>query len=184
MNRHPLNLLTALSLLLFAVVAVPWVRGLWISDHWQWADEDVAGRRRNLIAFESGGGLLSVRVMTDIDPAWSSPQRLVYYSRRPADELTRGPWPWADVDADFVAVRVLAGDRGGHAYDRFVIVPCWAAAAAAGMLPSARLARHWLRRRRNTRLDRPRCPVCDYDLRATPGRCPECGEGITIRAAW
>ena len=51
-------------------------------------------------------------------------------------------------------------------------VPYWPLAAAAALLPGARVLSA-LRRWRQGRIGM--CRSCGYDLRATPDRCPECG---------
>ena len=54
--------------------------------------------------------------------------------------------------------------------------PHWLPVCVFGFLPALAAVRfmttHW---RRYRRLLAGACPVCAYDLRATPGRCPECG---------
>jgi hypothetical protein len=55
---------------------------------------------------------------------------------------------------------------------RWVSIPLWSIAWAGAMGPAIALRRILLRRRRRRRGE---CLACGYDLRASPGRCPECG---------
>ncbi len=56
--------------------------------------------------------------------------------------------------------------------DRWISFPHWVPLAIVMPVPLHRAMRMLQRRRR---MRRNRCPDCAYDLRATPGRCPECG---------
>jgi hypothetical protein len=53
--------------------------------------------------------------------------------------------------------------------------PFWLAVAAFAIIPSLRIAAIANRIRHKNRKRAGLCPSCGYDLRATPGRCPECG---------
>jgi hypothetical protein len=55
---------------------------------------------------------------------------------------------------------------------RVLTFPHWVVVVAFTVAPAARLAG---RRRRRRRAVLGLCTNCGYDLRATPGRCPECG---------
>jgi hypothetical protein len=61
---------------------------------------------------------------------------------------------------------------------RFV-VPYWFLAVTGAGLPAIRIASTAWRERR-WRLRTGLCAACGYDLRATPNRCPECGEAASL----
>jgi hypothetical protein len=58
----------------------------------------------------------------------------------------------------------------------YASMPAWPTVAALLVLPLVATVRAARSMRRRRRAARGQCAACGYDLRATPDRCPECGE--------
>jgi hypothetical protein len=162
MKRRLLNLLTVLSLLLCVAVVALWVcvpRGRparfytsahRYSAHWTidsvWL-EVTAGVR------DAHGGF-----------------------RAPPGQGWASKWDWPQpLPLGFGYGRSPAGDPGAAFY-RGVALPWWFVFTAPSLLPAWRLGAWYLSQRQRRRASANKlCPSCGYDLRATPDKCPECG---------
>lgn len=71
------------------------------------------------------------------------------------------------------AQSISYGDSGD--VGDWIVVPHWAVASFASILPGIWVVRLW---RANRRSPLGYCPTCGYDLRASNDRCPECGTPI------
>jgi predicted outer membrane lipoprotein len=84
----------------------------------------------------------------------------------------------------WIAWRFATSETNDDTYEAFVGMTVWcvllAAAFAVVTILAVALAayRDRDRRRRAAGL----CHCCGYDLRATPGRCPECGNRARVKA--
>ena len=201
MTRRLLNLVTAMSLLLCVATAVAWVRsygcerpsvtlpaGRWHVGNWR--------GRVWVIRHAPNDDPSFVRTTVHLAPAGPRPVALIK-----ALVFERGsPWdakhgmPSVLLSRPYVLVNLPDGagfdDACGFAtatgrlpatvpplrqYPNVLqaaAVPHWFPAALTAAAPAAWLLRK-LHARRRARAGL--CPACAYDLRATPGRCPECG---------
>ena len=185
MIRRLLNLLTALSLLLCVAACVLWVRSYWTFSE---AGYHV-GRcfeRRYDVRYKSDSIHLTVdRGRFYVEHSWEQCDRVV----GPPPLYTEGRhWDWFEYHGrsggDRYAGRAWDLQSGGFGMQRgsggfdgltlgvtLVGIPAWALALGFATAPAITATR-WRRRGPQRR---GRCASCGYDLRATPGRCPECG---------
>jgi hypothetical protein len=144
-----------------------------------WGHRDI---RMRFIAYdaslESGCLLITERLGNQLKPHFDTD----YAIRRRLDLRVPEPLGWNDglVRKMFSIWRTPLATSSGYYYYSRVRVPLWPLSFLM-LLP----ALHFAHRKYNERMTRRRirkgcCPVCGYDLRASPDRCPECGAERTI----
>ena len=142
-----------------------WVRSYGGPDYVQYVSSDQWS-----LSLISGHGTLDVLVI----PEWRQDPEFrrgrydayVYYGTRYSKRFlgfgTDVQWP----------------EYGG----RYVNIPHWFVAGCTALIAALCGRVFWRRSRRHRLRATGRCTACGYDLRATPGRCPECGAQASAAA--
>ena len=175
MRRRLLNLLTAVSLLVCVAACVLW------GSSYRYIDEVHFGRVPFSISVFSQQGLCRAD-WTARWPGHSYGLAGRHKALRPKD-LDRGSGyflrecgtragPFGAGEWVVPCGNTTPGGPDIPTPYAVVVAPHWALALVAAVLPASR----FLHRRHNQRRARAGlCRSCGYDMRATPGRCPECG---------
>lgn len=186
-----LTFLSALSLLLCVASALLWVRSHIINDTFWWGrvSHNPDGQDSVMLYIRCDwGGFCVARTgghypkeFLDAHPNNRSPEG-PFRGRRSWSASAVYPYQGRRAGAP-VAFRVagfeLTTGLRPNSKDPFrrhtaaMVVPIWALTVLTALPPAVSLVRR-LRRRPLPAGTRP-CPRCNYDLRATPDRCPECG---------
>jgi len=195
LRRWIFNGLAALSLLLFVAAIALLVRSTWISDEFYFTTASPAANGNAKVVlcdgFIQGGGIsvdlgilrMASRLVSAPPPyheyvlpggyiharSWFARPHgpIVTITSRPVIECGQFGVQWT-------VVKWSVPSRQGDTH-LTVAIPLWSLVAAFAVLPLMWDVRHRRRHRTKTRGRAGQCPICGYDMRATPTRCPECG---------
>ena len=187
MKRRLLNLLTLLSLLLAAAAAVVWVLSYQpVNVSVGYFGNFPFGVRRD------GAENFRIRVGGYGFAAWARRGHAHFYWQelRSKDKRPAVGSMWAEVkpsDPSLFGFALKRAPRGPAnpgrstrwARQGVLRVPLWSLVVLPLGPPAWSLRRRYVRRREQRRRARGLCPACGYDIRATPGQCPECGAAAT-----
>ena len=171
--RYTLASLTIFSLLLCLLICFAWLRSFRLFETIEW---DTANGRAFISSSGGRGAIAYVKILEPVGQILDPIGHGGTIYRRNGD-----PLPLADEGPSLSEVGhhvhcFLFDWRDGHSTEWFrrwrLILPWWLPFTLTALLPALAL-QHRLRHARRARTGF--CPKCDYDLRATPNRCPECG---------
>jgi hypothetical protein len=191
------SLLAMLSLFVFLATVGLWVRGVFVTDYWCRSRTD----KRGWYSAESRVYLLPGKVRFEafrvyVPEVGFGPDDESFHHFR----LRGGPsgfvagssrlhgfaeWEWGTWREVFrppasirTALSVLGRRFTGEL--RILVIPLYPAVLLSAVLPVS-----WVvgRIRNLRRHQEGHCVICGYDLRATPGRCPECGRVVGMMPA-
>jgi hypothetical protein len=178
------RLAAAVSLLLCVGVLVLWARSYSGRDYAEWTKR---WREGNVVEVRYAD-LLSREGRLRLSPGWATAQKgtelddiflkrardtegkAIFTARReqkaPTDYAEKRVWE--PIEWDYYTGPVISGEREGVLR---LYVDHWVMAVVFGIAPAVWGVRWWRRRR----FPEGSCQNCGYDLRESPGRCPECG---------
>jgi hypothetical protein len=168
MTRRLLNLVAVLSLGVCLAAGILWLRS------YRRRDELSRYRTTGYHEVVSSRGMVAVRVTSWPTPLPENANELGWRHHSGPPEAPSVP-PAVTV-SERLGFRRATFRHPGNGYTLQIWTFPWPAVAAVGLIPAAVAAAGSCRRRvRRRRRQAGLCLACGYDLRASTGRCPECG---------
>jgi hypothetical protein len=191
-RRRRLNLLTAVSFVVCASVVALWVRGYRVADEAGLRRADLATRARATWSVRNSSGgvrllyyrnVIREQFVYDFFEKKQPRAGRFLASGQPSPHVIK-PGRQGQIQGSALGFgldvwKVDLPDYSERIYS--VVLPCWFLSLVTAYLPAAWLFRLGtaIQMQRRERA-KGKCRSCGYDLRATPGRCPECGAEVSV----
>lgn len=164
------NALVVVSLVLFIATGA-----LWVSSYWKslevYRDKTAAGE----VSLISNRGIVAYWRYWRPPSRHSSPAENRSVNHLIPMQIREQAIPGFTFKQVWLALDLAKPTEFTFRDRRAVVVAHWLLATVWSVLPVIWLVSSRRHRRARRRLRLNLCPACGYDLRATPGRCPECG---------